>query len=452
MKKVLILGAGLVAGPIIRHLLGQHLMVTVASNTPERAAALVEGHENGQVIDWSVEDDAALTLLIENHDIIVSLLPYAYHLKVAKQCIVSGKNMVTTSYVKPEMQALDGQARQAGVLILNEIGLDPGIDHMSAMRIIDHVHRKGGTVVEFYSICGALPAPESADNPFRYKFSWSPRGVLLASGNDGRYLKNGKIVAVPTEELFRHIFRLDFEQVGLLDVYANRNSADYIDIYGIPGVETIFRGTFRMPGWCESLDAMKQLQLLRDEHYHVHGMTFADFLMSVNNLTGSDPAKAVADFLGVSQDSVPLQALQWLGWFDPQDIGREESTAFDITADLMLSKMNLKENDRDMVVMKHLFTASYPDGSREGITSSMLAYGSPATETAIARTVTLPAAIAVEMILQGRITETGVHRPVLPGIYEPVLQELEKLGITMDEKYNLPLGDKGVWDIDTDQV
>ena len=452
MKKVLILGAGLVAGPIIRHLLGHQLTVTIASNTPERAGELVDGHVNGRVIDWSVEDDATLVSLIEDHDITVSLLPYAYHLKVAKQCIASGKNMVTTSYVKPEMQALDPQARQAGVLILNEIGLDPGIDHMSAMRIIDHIHGKGGKVVEFYSICGALPAPESAVNPFRYKFSWSPRGVLLASGNDGRYLKNGKIVEVPTGELFSHIFRLNFEHVGPLDVYANRNSTDYIDIYGIPGVETIFRGTFRIPGWCESLDAMKKLRLLSDDHYHIHGMTYAEFLMSVNKLHGIEPVKAVADFLGLPADAVPLQALQWLGWFDPKDIGREESTAFDITADLMLSKMDLRENDRDMVVMKHLFTASYPDGSREGITSSMLAFGSPASETAIARTVTLPAAIAVEMILQGRITEKGVHRPVLRGIYEPVLQELEKLGITMDEKFNLPLGNKGVWDIGTDNV
>lgn len=439
MQSVLILGAGLVAGPIIRHLLKQQYTVTVASNTPERAEELTERHANARVVDWSVEDDDGLKQLVDDHDIVVSLLPYAFHLDVAKQCIASRKNMVTTSYVKPEMQELDADAKKAGVIILNEIGLDPGIDHMSAMRIIDHIHHKGGKVDQFYSICGALPAPESADNPFRYKFSWSPRGVLLAGNNDGRYLKNGKIVEVPTEELFRHIFKLEFENIGLLDVYPNRNSTDYIDIYGIPEVRTIFRGTFRLPGWCESLDAMKKLLLLTTDQYGIHEYSYADFIMSLNKLTGKDPAAAIASKLGVLPDSVPVKALEWLGWFSKDTIGKEESSAFDVTADLMLSKMDLGMNDKDMVVLQHIFTAIYPDGSNEIIKSSMLAYGSPLTDTAIARTVTLPAAIAVEMILQGKIPVKGVYRPVVPEIYNPVLDALEKLDIRMVEEYGLPL-------------
>lgn len=441
MHSVLILGAGLVAGPIIRHLLDNNYTVTVASNTPERAEELTRNHPHSRVIDWSVEDDAELSQLIEKHDITVSLLPYAYHLKVAKQCIASKKNMVTSSYVKPEMQALDAEARKANIIILNEIGLDPGIDHMSAMRIIDHIHQKGGKVDEFYSICGALPAPESADNPFKYKFSWSPRGVLLAGNNDGRYLKHGKIIEVPTEELFSHIFKLSFKGVGEMDVYPNRNSTDYMDIYGIPEVQTIFRGTFRLKGWCESLDAMKKLHLLTGEHYGVNEMSYSEFVMSLNKLEGSDPARAIADKLGIPVDSTPVKAMEWLGWLSDEHINKEETSAFDITADLMLSKMNLGINDKDMVVLQHFFTAVYPDGTSEIIKSSMLDYGSPAADTAIARTVTLPAAIAVEMILKGKIPVKGVYRPVIPEIYNPVLDALENLGIRMVEEYGLPLSE-----------
>ncbi|MHC1707958.1 MAG: saccharopine dehydrogenase C-terminal domain-containing protein [Bacteroidales bacterium] len=441
MQSVLILGAGLVAGPIIHHLLNQGYIVSVASNTPERAEELTQHHPNARVVDWSVEDDDGLRQLIDNHHLVVSLLPYVFHIKVAEQCIAAGKNMVTTSYVKPEMQALDEAARKAGIIILNEIGLDPGIDHMSAMRVIDHIHNKGGKVDEFYSICGALPSPDSADNPFQYKFSWSPRGVLLAGNNDGRYLKKGKIVEVPTEELFSHIFELNFKGVGVLEVYPNRNSTDYIEIYRIPEVQTIFRGTFRLKGWCESLDAMKKLHLLTAEHYGVHEMSYAEFIMNLNQLQGNDPGKAIAGKLGIPVDSTPIKALQWLGWFSEEKIQKEESSAFDITADLMLSKMNLENDDKDMVVLQHIFTGVYPDGSSEIIKSSMLDYGSPATDTAIARTVTLPAAIAVEMILQGQIPVKGVHRPVIPEIYNPVLNALEKLGIRMIEEYGLPLSE-----------
>lgn len=429
----------MVAGPIIRHLLSRGYKVTVASNTPDRAEELVGGHAHGLIIDWSVEDDRLLERMVAEHDLVVSLLPYVFHLKVAEQCIRAGRNMVTTSYVKPEMQALHDDAVRAGIIILNEIGLDPGIDHMSAMRIIDHIHHKGGRVEAFYSICGALPAPESADNPFRYKFSWSPRGVLLAGNNDGRYLKNGSIVEVPTEELFRHIFKLTFKEVGDLEVYPNRNSTDYIDIYGIPEVKTIFRGTFRLPGWCECLDTMKKLHLLSVEVYGVQGMSRSEFLCDLNHLAGKDVVTEIAAYLGVGKTALPIQALQWLGWLSDEKVGKEESSPFDITADLMLSKMEIGENDRDMVVLQHIFKASYPDGTSEIIKSSMLDFGSPSSDTAIARTVTLPAAIGVEMILQGKINVKGVYRPVIPEIYGPVLDALVAMGISMKEEFGLPL-------------
>ncbi|MFH1937789.1 MAG: saccharopine dehydrogenase C-terminal domain-containing protein, partial [Bacteroidota bacterium] len=278
MKKVLILGSGLVACPIIRYLLGKGFRVTVASNTPDRAVEMIRGHKNGFSIDWDAGDELTLSSLVAEHDLTVSLLPWTFHLQVAKLCLKHRKSMVTTSYVKPEMKQLDQAARAAGVLFLNEIGLDPGIDHMSAMRIIDHIHNREGAVLEFYSFCGALPAPEFADNPFKYKFSWSPKGVLMACNNDGIYLRHGNVVKIPTTNLFKNPILVDCPHVGILEVYPNRDSLAYVDLYGIPEARTLYRGTFRNQGWCEILDYMKQLNLFSYDSIDMTGMTYADLI------------------------------------------------------------------------------------------------------------------------------------------------------------------------------
>ncbi|MEI7663188.1 MAG: saccharopine dehydrogenase C-terminal domain-containing protein, partial [Bacteroidota bacterium] len=265
MKKILILGSGLIARPIIQYLLSKNYLVTVASNTPDRSDAMIAGHVNGTSVLWDATDEDSLDRMIAAHDIVVSLLPYIFHVMVARHCVTHKTNMVTTSYVKPEMYALDSAAKEAGIILLNEMGLDPGIDHMSAMRIIDKVHDQGGAVLEFYSICGALPAPEAANNPFRYKFSWSPKGVVLAGNNDAVYLQHGNIVERPTRDLFKNPFSVNYPEIGELEVYPNRDSLAYKEIYGIPEAKTMFRGTFRYKGWCETLDAMKQLNLTSPE-------------------------------------------------------------------------------------------------------------------------------------------------------------------------------------------
>ncbi len=217
MKKVLILGAGMVVKPIVIYLLNKDYFVSVASRTKSKADKIINGHSNGNSVAWTVDQEAALDEMIAQHDLTVSLLPYAYHVMVAKLCIKHKKNMVTTSYVQPAMRELDEAARKAGILILNEIGLDPGIDHMSAMRIIDLIHDKNGEVEEFYSFCGALVAPEVEKNPFSYKFSWAPKGVVMAGNNDGKYLRKGNIKYVPTEDLFKNPIQLNFPQVGELE-------------------------------------------------------------------------------------------------------------------------------------------------------------------------------------------------------------------------------------------
>jgi saccharopine dehydrogenase-like NADP-dependent oxidoreductase len=440
---VLILGAGLVAKPMVQHLLSKNYKVTVASNTPDRSDAMIGSYTNGVSVFWEATDEEKLDSLIGKHDITVSLLPYAFHVMVASHCVKHGRNMVTTSYVKPEMQALHQPAIDAGIIILNELGLDPGIDHMSAMRIIDRVHDKGGKIEEFYSICGALPAPEAANNPFKYKFSWSPKGVVMAGNNDAKYLKNGEVIDIPTKDLFKRPLKVDFPVIGALEVYPNRDSISYIDIYGIPEVKTIQRGTFRYKGWCETMDAMKALNLISYDKINLTGKTYADFVAA---LIGADDSSSIrrktADHLGLHITSHALDAMEWLGLFSSEPMGRGIDSPFEVTSDLMISKMDLGFNERDMVVLQHTFLASYADGRKEIIRSRMLDFGTPATDTSIARTVALPAAIGVEMILAGQITEKGVYRPVLPGIYNPILDELEKLGIRMVEEYDLPMSDR----------
>jgi len=440
MSKVLILGAGMVVKPIVNYLLEKEIHVTVATRTKSKADDMIDGHPNGTSVAWTVDDAETLDKMVAEHDLTVSLLPWMYHIMVAKHCIKHKKNMVTTSYVKPEMKALDQEAKDAGIIILNELGLDPGIDHMSAMRIIDHVHGKGGKVEEFYSICGALPSPEIADdNPFRYKFSWSPKGVVLAGNNDGRYLRHGKETYIPTEDLFKNPLSVDFPKVGKLNIYPNRDSMPYIDLYGIPETKTMMRGTFRYPGWCESMDAMKALKLITNDTYDLTGKTYAEMLAELNGFDSTENIRQkTADHLNIPVESHAIKAMEWLGIFDEQPMNRQMDTPFEVISDLMIEKMMIGREERDMVAMQHVFLASYPGGKKEVIKSSMLDFGTQMTDTAIARTVALPAAVGVEMILKDQIKVKGVYIPVIPDIYNPILDALETMDIRMDEEYGLP--------------
>ena len=438
MKSVLILGAGLVSKPMIEYLLDHGYKTTVASPMRDRAEEMIAGRPHGQAVDWSMEQCEELDSMVKEHDLTVSLLPYRYHCDVARVCLVNSKPLVTTSYVQPAMQAFDEDARKAGVLLLNEVGLDPGIDHMSAMRIIDTIRAKGGNPEEFYSICGALPAPEAADNPLGYRFSWSPKGVVLASRNGATYLKHGQTVTVEPRYLFRDRFPHFFPGVGELEVYPNRDSVSYIDIYGLKGISTMYRGTYRYKGWCETLDLIKAAGLIDDGDRDFTGYTYRRFTAETAGVPGKDIRAELRNKPGFNPTEKALDALEWLGLFDDEPIGCGVTSPFEVTSDLMIGRMWLRDNDRDMVVMQHLFLASYPDGKKEVISSRMLDFGTPATNTSIARTVALPAAIAVDLILSGVITAVGVHRPVIPEIYNPVLDRLAEAGISMEEEYGLP--------------
>jgi saccharopine dehydrogenase-like NADP-dependent oxidoreductase len=440
MKKVLILGAGMVVKPMVDYLLSNQIFVTIASRTRTKADKILKNRPNGQTREWSIDDEAALDSMIKEHDLIVSMLPYTYHTMVAKKCIRHRKSMVTTSYVQPGILALEEAVQDAEILILNEMGVDPGIDHMSAMKIIDRVHEKGGKIDNFFSITGALVAPEAADNPLRYKFSWSPKGVVKAGNNTARYLKDNKEVNIPSKELFKHTFMVDFPGVGELEVYPNRDSINYIDVYNIPEAKTLFRGTFRYKGWCETIDALKELNLISEAPVKLKNKSYADLVAhQIKASDSSEIRKKVADYLNLPEDAYALEAMEWLGLFDDKTINREKDSPFEVTSDLMLNKMKLGSNERDMVAMQHTFLVDYPDRKKEVIKSSMLVYGEKNGDTAVARTVAIPAAIAVRLILEGKIDLKGIYRPVVPQIYKPVLNELERNRITLREKYGLPV-------------
>lgn len=438
MNKVLILGAGLVVKPMVEFLLENNFRLMIATTTKEKADIMIKGHPNGSSLRWSTEDADTLERLVKDHDLTVSFLPYKHHVSVAKICIKCRKPLITTSYVSAEMQALDKTAKEAGIIILNEIGLDPGIDHMTAMKVIDHIHGKKGKVEEFYSLCGALPAPEAANNPMKYKFSWSPKGVVLASKNGALYLKKGKKVSIEPLNLFKDRFNYYFPDVGNLEVYPNRDSISYLDIYGIPEATTMYRGTFRYKGWCETLDAMKSINMLDDTVKNYSGMSYAGFLAERAGISNEDLRKNIPVRLGLQEQSDPIKSFEFLGFFSNEILNYAETTPFEITSDRLIKRMSLSDNERDMVVLQHIFLASYPDGKREVIKSSMLDFGSSSTNTAVARTVALPASIGVKMILEKKINLKGVYRPVLPQIYIPVIDELKKLGIEMKEEYGLP--------------
>ena len=436
MNKVLVLGAGMVSRPLVRYLLNQpDFSVTMASRTASKAEAVINGHPDGKSLALDVHDDATLEQLVSEADIVVSLLPYTYHVKVAELCIKHQKHMVTTSYVSDAMNSLDTHAKDAGILILNECGLDPGIDHMSAMRIVHDVEGKGGNVVSFRSTTGALPSHEANNNPFGYKFSWSPRGVLLASRNAAKWLEGGKEVSVPGEMLFENYYLQDVPGIGTFENYPNRNSVPYKDIYGLKDAKTVYRGTFRMAGWCETMRNIVALGWLSDTHVNdFSGKTYGDMTRHLIGARSKDDlAKVTALYLGVKPYATVIKRLAWLGLFSDEPLPEGRDNPLDYLNVLTLKKMSLDKNERDMIVMHHEFIAEYPS-KKDYITSTLIDYGIPNGDSAIARTVALPAAIAVKMILHRKISMTGVHVPVIPEIYNPILDELEQMDITFHEQ------------------
>jgi saccharopine dehydrogenase-like NADP-dependent oxidoreductase len=432
MKKVLVLGAGLVVRPLTRYLMDHGYAVTVATRTVSKAQQLVAGYRHGTAVQLLMDDQASVAGLVGDHDLTISLVPPPFHPAVARMCLDLGKNLVTTSYIGEPMMSLDAEARDKGLLLLNEIGLDPGIDHMGAMKTIDHVHAHGGRVVSFVSNCGALPAPDSADNPWGYKFSWSPIGVVRAVRNNARYLDDGEVVDVPSEQLFAGCMTTEIEGVGTLEVYPNRDSLGYIELYGIKGVKRMFRGTMRYPSHCAAWTKIAALDLVDEtETFDFTGKTLRQAFAESTGLPAVGLEQALAQRLGVTTDDQLFERLEYVGLFGDRPAPAGEGTRCSLFARALEQSLVFTEGQRDMVALQDTFVVEYPDGRRERHVSLLVDYGIPGGDSATSRTVSLPAAIATRMILEGQIDATGVHAPTIPGIYNPVLQGLAERGISM---------------------
>jgi saccharopine dehydrogenase (NADP+, L-glutamate forming)/spermidine synthase len=437
MKKILVVGAGLVARPLVNYLLDQpDFQVVVADREAGRADKLVSGHPRGEAKVLSVEDRAAMKAEIERCDLVVSMAPSTLHPIIAAAAIERGKSVVTASYVSPAMRELDSQAKAKGVIVLNELGLDPGIDHMEAMRIIHDIHDDGGCVLGFTSYCGGLPAPDANTNPFGYKFSWSPRGVLMASKNSAKYLKDGKVVLIRAEDLFAKPELVTFPGLGTFEGYPNRDSVSYRETYGIPEARNLLRGTLRYPGWCRTLKKIGDLGLLEDtEIKDWAGLTYRDFMSILAHASDEEEVEeAVAARLGLEPNSDILSSLEWLGLFTTEPLPIARGSALEILAAKMTERLKYETGERDMVILQHEILAENREGRLEKITSTLIDYGIPGGDSSMSRTVGLPSAIGARLIAEGRISETGVRVPVTPDLYNPILDELAVLGLRFKEQ------------------
>jgi saccharopine dehydrogenase-like NADP-dependent oxidoreductase len=445
MKQVLILGAGAVARPAVGYLLGKESMeVVVASRNPQKAAALIAGHPGGRAVALDAGDAPLLERTIAAADIVVSLLPWTLHPVVAELCLAHGKHMVTTSYVKAEIQAMDREARDKGLIFLNEVGVDPGLDHMSAMQIIDAVRVEGGKIDNFFSYCGGLPALESNNNPLGYKFSWSPEGAMLAATNDGRYMEHGKVYEVPGRDLFKHYWLKSVPGAGVFEAYVNRDALPYLEIYGIEDASGIYRGTLRNVGYCETWDGIKQLGLLnRKMKFDFDQVSPREVLANIVNCPETNVRAGVAAYLKIPEHALTLKKLEWLGLLSDRKLGIGTASVFDMFAYTLKSRLVYDEGEVDLLVMHHEFEAVYPDQPRQRIQSTLIDRGASEGDSSMSRTVGYPAGIAASLIAEGRIAQTGVLRPVSAEIYTPVLAECGRLGIHFKEQRS---------DLDTDEL
>lgn len=441
MRKILILGAGRSASSLIHYLIShadrQEWRLTVAERDVEHARRMVHGAvEVARAIELDAEQAEARAAVIAEHDLVISMLPAFMHMDVLKDCLRLKKHVITPSYVPDALWPLDTDFRNAGLIVLNEMGLDPGLDHMSAMRILDRIRREEGRLEAFESYCGGLVAPESDDNPWGYKFSWNPRNVVLAGqGGAAKYIQDGVTKYIPYHRLFQRPIQVNVPGMGGFDGYANRDSLKYRSHYGIDDVPTLKRGTLRKAGYCAAWDCFVQLGCT-DDSFRMElppDATWRDYIDAFLPYPASrDTRVNLAYYLGLDPQGPVMAKLDWLGLFSTERIGVEGLTPAATLQHLLEQKWKLGPTDKDLVVMWHRFRYS-TGGVHQEIHASLAVIGDDQVHTAMARTVGLPIGIGTKLLLNGKIDDRGVLLPLKPEIYSPILKELEKLGVVFKE-------------------
>ncbi|MFV0573426.1 MAG: saccharopine dehydrogenase family protein [Xanthomarina gelatinilytica] len=441
MRKILIIGAGKSASYLIKYLLDksekENLLIIVGDVNFSHAKKLIGDHDNAQAIMLDVFDKKSREQAIQNSDIVISMLPARYHIEVAKDCISYNKNMVTASYVSEEMYKLDKAATEKGLIFMNEIGVDPGIDHMSAMQVIDKIRAKGGNIILFESFTGGLVAPESDNNLWNYKFTWNPRNVVVAGqGGAAKFLQEGTYKYIPYNRLFRRTEFLDVAAYGRFEAYANRDSLKYQSAYGLENVRTLYRGTMRRVGFSRAWNMFVQLGMTDDE-YHIEdseNMSYRDF---VNAFLPYSPTDSVElkfrHALKIDQDDIVWDKLIELDLFNNKKmVGLKKATPAQILQKILEDSWTLQDHEKDMIVMYHKFGYEL-NGQKHQIDSTMVTLGEDRVYTAMSKTVGLPVAIAALAILNEKIVTPGVQIPITKEVYDPILKELEAYGILFTE-------------------
>ena len=444
MKRVLILGAGLVVKPLLDDVLSlPDVEVHLATLNIERARQLVLDRGHATALEVNAAEETQLAPEVASANVVVSLLPADQHVRIAEFCLRFRVPLVTTSYISEEMRALDARARQGGILLLNEAGLDPGIDHITAVQVIRRVHREGGQIVSFASFCGGMPSPESNTNPWGYKFAWSPRGVVLAARNPVRYLAAGAMIERSFPDLFDSPQSLEVAGVGRLEAYPNRDCLRYLAPYGLAAVRDFFRGTLRYPGWCQTWRSLSNLGLLDTEPLDWAGQSYGEFLNHYLGGGRNGVVERLARRLGVHEDHDVIARLEWLGLLSDRPIPETHASPLDIITSRLQRKLRYHPGEHDLVVLLHRFTATRADGTLRTITKQLIISGDAGDESAMAKCVSYPAAIACRLLLDKQVDISGVQIPVDPQLTDPILLGLERRGLHIEEReYD---GDVPVW-------
>ena len=435
VKTVMVLGAGRVARPCVQYILAKGHRVIAVDLSASRIAKVLQNHPLGTpvVADAAVEAGE----LIRNYrpEVVVCLLPGPFLSEIAEVCVANGVSMVGATYINPRIKALDAQAREKGLQILCEMGLDPGIDHMSATRMIADLHAAGGQIEGFWSVCGALPALESNTNPLGYKLSWDPESLIGASLRSAYIMEEGEVVLIPDGEVYQRPVLHEVNGLGWFEIYANADSRPYVEAYGIPEIRNLFRGTLRYPGWCDLITQMQKLNLFSTSVEEFAGETYASALCKSIGGDQTVPVdKQVADYLHLAEFSLAVKKLEWLGLFAETELPLVRGSWRDIVANAFDEKLQFTTGEKDLVIMQHRYDVLFPNGKRQRNTSTLISLGEVDGDTAIARTTGLPIGIAVDLLLSGSVQEKGVLTPTSKDIYLPSLQELESLGYGFREE------------------
>jgi saccharopine dehydrogenase-like NADP-dependent oxidoreductase len=444
MKKILILGAGHSAPFLIYYLLEEakinNWFVTVCDKDLNLAQKAVNNHPFGKAVEFDINDTNQRHDQIKNCDVVVNFLTPTFQYLIAMDCVRFKKHMITASYENPRVAELNNDAVANNILILNEMGLDPGIDHMSAMAIITDIRNKGGVINSFISYGSGLPAPEVKSNPFNYCITWNPSNVVTAGDAGAQYLEDGKLKILPYHQVFNRTWDVEIEGLGLFEAYPNRDSLLYQKIFKLQNVQTMIRGTLRFPGWSETWNQIVKLGLSQGTLTlpEIADLSYRDFIEMYLpiNIAGPKLETRIANYLNISPTGTIMRNLKWLGLFDKEKIGKNFKTSVDLMTDLLIRKLPLPKGERDMVILHHEIEATYPDkNKKEKITSTLVEYGDVKKNiTGIAKTVGAPAAIAAKLLLKDELKLRGCQIPTHEEIYPKILEELKSLGIKFSEK------------------